>query len=297
MYFSEKGKAVDLCVRNEIQSDNAEKFLSDFDAFKNKLKSLFITVSSNNDDKDLTSKLYYRMSTLLIEKLIISGYNDVVFSKLNDFKRYGKKAIKLDNLWHKLDSRIYRELCAQYRILGYLYGQQLGLSDEQIINRSCILNGYYCNDLFSDILNYGKSIEDIVSNFYINNYNEYGFLCVRGADNKLVYPNMHSFSDTFNYDLIDIVLEYKKSFYKKYNPFVGDKAEQLYNEIVKPYYEKIGLDLESEKIASMSVFDDYKSEVPNFNSADFSNMYEYELTQNLINEFFSQKDNNSNKQL
>ena len=297
MYFSEKGKAVNLWERNEIQKDNAEKFLSDFDVFKNNLKSLFISVSSNNDDKDLTSKFYDRMSTLLIEKLIVSGYNDVVYNKLNAFKGYGKKAIKLDNLWYNLNSRIHRELCAQYRFLGFLYGQQLGLSDEQIINKSCILNGYGYKDMFSDILNYGKSIEDIVSNFYVENYNMNGFLCVRGTDNILVYPNLYSFPDTFNYNLLDTVLEYKNSFGEKYNPFVGSRVEQLYDEIIKPYYEKIGLDLENEKVASMSVFDDYKSEVSNFNSANFSSKYEYDLTQDLVNEFLSQKENKSNKQL
>jgi len=279
----------DLLEKNSIQMVNAERYLSDFGKVKNELKFLFNASISDNVEKDLTTKLYDRMTAIMIEYLILSGYS-VIFCKSNDQDEYEERA---DLVMHRVD-----ELVDQYSLLSYLYGEQIGLKDDEIINKSLILSSYSPSSFFSDILEKGESIEKIISDFYLNNKNSSNFLCVRNENNLLVYPG---FNAPLHFDSNSSFGEEFKDMYStigKYSPFICERVEQLYNEILEPYYEKNNIDIYRDIVAgTISVIDDYKSKDQIFNYVAFSSDYELSLTQNLVNEFLSQKENESNKQL
>ena len=280
----------DLLEKNSVQMVNAERYLSDFGKVKEELKSLFNTSTSDNAEKDLTTKLYDRMTAIMLEYLILSGYSDI-FCQSNDQDEYEARE---DLVTHRLD-----ELVNQYSLLGYLYGEQIGLKDNEIINKSFILSNYYPSSFFSDVLEKGESIEKIISDFYLDNKNTSNFLCVRDEYNLLVYPRFNAPFRLTDNSSLDNEFKDMYSTIEKYSPFTNDRVEQLYNEILKPYYERIGFDIynNDNNVGTVSVIDGYESKFAEFNSVDFYNKYEFDLTQELVNEFLSQKNNKSNKQL
>ena len=280
----------DLLEKNSVQMVNAERYLSDFGKVKEELKSLFNTSTSDNDEKDLTTKLYDRMTAIMLEYLILSGYSDI-FCQSNDQDEYEARE---DLVTHRLD-----ELVNQYSLLGYLYGEQIGLKDNEIINKSFILSNYYPSSFFSDVLEKGESIEKIISDFYLDNKNTSNFLCVRDEYNLLFYPRFNAPFRLTDNSSLDKEFKDMYSTIEKYSPFTNDRVEQLYNEILKPYYERIGFDIynNDNNVGTVSVIDGYESKFAEFNSVDFYNKYEFDLTQELVNEFLSQKNNKSNKQL
>lgn len=280
----------DLLEKNSIQMLNAERYLSDFGKVKKELKTLFNTSTSDNDEKDLTTRLHDRMTAIMLEYLILSGYSDI-FCESNDEDEYEARE---DLVTHRLD-----ELVDQYSLLSYLYGEQIGLKDAEIINKSFILNRYNPSSFFSDVLEKGESIEKIISDFYLNNKNASDLICIRNEDNLLIYPRIgflsHS-SDNRSFDKefkdMDLTIE-------KYSPFTNERVEQLYNEILEPYYERIGFDIYNNCniVGTESVIAGYRSKDAYFNNVDFYNNYEFNLTQKLVNEFLFQKENKSGKQL
>ena len=113
----------------------------------------------------------------------------------------------------------------------------------------------------------------------------------------LVYPRL-SFPSTINDSSIEKEFKSMDSTIQKYSPFIGERVEQLYNEILRPYYEKNNIDIYSDNVfGTLSVIDDYRSKDQTFDYVAFSSKYEYDLTQKLVNEFLAQKENKSNKQL
>lgn len=296
--YKELVQTPELLEKNSIQIVNAEKYLSDFDKVKMELKSLFESSISNSNEKDLTTKLHDRMNSIMVEYLILSGY--LINYENNNYNENDDEDIDLDKdiLDDDLCMFLLRrtdELQEQYRLLSYLYGKKIGLDDNQIINRDSIFYEYDHNSFFNDILDKGGSVEKNISDFYLNNKNESKFLCTRDENNLLVYPRL---SSPVNYG--SVVMEFKNidSTVEKYSPFIGERVEQLYNEILMPYYERTNFSIYNDnKVGTISVIDEYKSKFENFNNFDFYNEYEYDLTQQLVNEFLSQKENKSNKQL
>ena len=279
----------DLLEKNSDQMVNAERYLSDFGKVKNELKSLFEVSTSDNDEKDLTTRLHDRMTTILIEYLILSGYSDI-FCSSNDEDEYEARKYIVS---HRLD-----DLVDQYSLLSYLYGEQIGLKDDEIINKNLILSNYMSNSFFSDVLEKGESIEKIISDFYLNNKNASNFLCVRNENNLLVYPRLNAPLCLNDNSFLDKEFKDMSLTIEKYSPFTNQRVEQLYNEILKPYYERINFDIYSDIVVGrIYVIDDYKSEDQIFNYVPFSSDYELSFTNSLVNDFLSQKENKVGKQM
>jgi hypothetical protein len=285
-------------ARSRIQMQNAERYLSNFGKVKTEFKTLFDNVISNSDRKDLTTKLHDRLLSILIEYIVIKQYYYAVVDDrydellLEDEENSEDFEVLNDFLQNKISN-----LEDQYRLLSYLYGEQIGISDEKIINKGFILNNYGAFNLYSDIIDKGLSISDALDAVYLNNNNDVNHFCVRNVENMLTYPQSdYAISVHFGNDNSNEFM-YFESTIKKYCPFTVDRIEQLYLEIIKPYYDSMQFDFKN-KIGTISVIDDYRSDQSvSSDSITFYNKGELQLTQQIINEYMSQKERKNGNSL
>ena len=77
-------------------------------------------------------------------------------------------------------------------------------------------------------------------------------------------------------------------------PICGVGVE-LFDEILRPYYEKNGGTYDFSQCGVMQIMDDYIADKDSYNYITFYNQSDYNLTQQLVNEYLSQKE--ANKQL
>lgn len=294
-------------ARSKIQRENAEMIFFDFDKVKMELKTIFNEATSNNENKDLITKLHDRLTTIVIDYMILKAYNYEVLDLEHDkfeleyieAKKQHKELPQMDPEIAELRSfsclRI-EQLESQYRLLSYIYGELIGLSDEDIINRGLALKDFYTNTMFVEILNNGKSIRDYINDFYMHKYNGRGFGCVRDMNNKLSYPGIGGAAVNLSFGSANYDSEFLNTpEAKKYYPFTNDRLKQLFNEINMPYYEKIGAITGKNAYKEMSVTDGYKDDTGYYDRVFLGNEYEYNITEQLVNEYLSQKE--TNKQL
>ena len=286
-------------AKSRIQMQNAERYLSDFNKVKTEIKAIFDVVTLNNDSKDLTKKLHDRLLSMLIEYIVIKGYYySVVDDKYDELLLEGEEISEDFELLNDFLQNRISNLEDQYRLLSYLYGEQIGISDEKIINKGFILNNYGSFDLYSNIINKGLTIYDALDAVYLDNNNDANHFCVRNVKNILTYPQSDYAVSRYlgNNDSNEFM--YLDSTIKKYCPFTVDRIEQLYLEIIKPYYDRMQFDFKN-KIGTISVIDGYRSDgsFQTSDLVDFYNKNELQLTQQIIDEYMSRKERKNGNSL
>lgn len=290
-----------IAEKSKIQIINAENNFSDFDKVKMDLKNLFNSVTSSNEDKDLTSKLHDRITAIVTEYVIIKAYSEILddiddeyLHKLaENHQEEPKKDPEFELLRHFIIGR-KSNLESQYRLLSYIYGELIGLPDEQVINKGLSLKDYSPEELYGDTMDNGKTIIDNINNFYLDKYNDRYFYCVRDENNRLSYPKSgNAVIIPLGLTTYDSEFKFSQEAYKKYYPFSDDKIKSLFDEILRPYYEKFGGIREKTFITEeMHITDGYKDDTGYYDRVFFGSEYEYNLTQQLVNEYLSQKENN-----
>ena len=91
---------------------------------------------------------------------------------------------------------------------------------------------------------------------------------------------------------------YYESTLEKYYPFDDERIEQLYEEVITPYYKKMDMSFTRDSIVdTITVIDDYLGSILHSNFIDFYNEGEYHLTVDIVKEFLKQKQKHNGNQL
>ena len=289
--------------KRKTELANLKKNFSSFKKVKDQIKQLFTEVTSNNESKDLVSKLHDRITAIVIEYIILE-MERFEYEKIN-YVNYGYDMWVINGIILRMS-----KLEEQYELLSYIYGELIGLSDEEIINKGKSLEYYGAVELFNDVKHNGRSIIENINDFYLNYHNGKRYYCVRNKNNQLSYPDIDKESPRNGMDFYSLRKSVPRDL-EKYFPFAEIEYE-LIHEIIKPYYEKIGtgisiygpyeitidVDIEDrEKFQKTISFTNDYQHVEQFGryvdrEILFDNQYEYNITKQLVNEYLSQKERN-----
>lgn len=286
-----KKEDVSLGEKNLTQMDNISNYFSSFDKFKNELQLIFNDATSNNYSKDLITKLHDRLIAIVIEYITIKSYIPGLDNLVRQLEEGSEEEILLNFLQDRK-----KNLEDQYRLLSYLYGEQLGLKDEEIINKGYILENYSAVDLYAEIANNGITLQEALDSVYLKNNNSPWLLCTRDSKNMLNFSNFNAPRQKKQRSQKEFV--YYESTLEKYYPFNDERIEQLYEEVIAPYYKKMDMSFTRDsKVDTITVIDDYLGSTLHSNFIDFYNEGEYHLTVDIVNEFLKQKQKHNGNQL
>lgn len=308
-FDKKEDKNINDFEKNLIQIENLQKNVPDFKHFIDDLKLVFEQTNSNNDNKNLVEKLHDRLTAIVTEYIVLENYIPYLenvrenLENENDEIREDCDELKLLDFFE--NTHRLHNLEEQFRLLSYMYGQQLGLTDEEIINKGYILKSYSVYDLYDDISLNDVSVSEALNRVYLKNSNHPELLCVRDDNNMLTFPEInkhkHDFGFSYKYKKRDEKILYYYPF-REYALEEGideiEPLEQFYFDVLEPYYKSIGFKHESINVIDTIPIDDNYLELNSINNeVAFYNEYEYNITQQLINEFLNQKQKSNGNRL
>ena len=131
----------------------------------------------------------------------------------------------------------------EYRSLSYEYGKLIGLTDDEIINRG-ILKEIINMPTYVEykLIREGKSIEDILDNYYVDRKNSRGYYAKRNESGIIEQPNIDY---AYRWDLYKGLFDsYDRDILSKANIkasyIVEEKLAEIFRSFLDKYYKEIG---------------------------------------------------------